>query len=56
MYGLWNSRTDFKFTTKSLEDYSALFVNVSGTTDSALVEVLGRDDTAGGCRAGQKRW
>lgn len=44
VYGLWNSRTDFEFTTKSLEDYSALFVNVSGTTDSAFVEVLGRDD------------
>lgn len=44
VYGLWNSRTDFEFTTKSLEDYSALFVNVSGTTDSAYVEVLGRDD------------
>ena len=44
VYGLWNSRTDFEFTTKSTEDYSALFVNVSGLTDSAYVEVLGRDD------------
>ena len=44
VYGLWNAPYSAEFTTKSLEDYSALFVNVAGLSDSAYVEVLGRDD------------
>lgn len=45
VYGLWNAPVNFEFTTKAVEDYSALFVNVSGLgADTAYVEVLGRDD------------
>jgi hypothetical protein len=45
VYGLWNNKFDVEFTAKSLEEYSALFVNVPAIKDSAYVEVLSRDDS-----------
>lgn len=44
IYNEWNRPLTFEFTTKALEDYSALFFNVTGVTDSAIVEIVGKDD------------
>lgn len=46
IYGLWNKPLKYEFQTKATEEYSALYVNVSGLapTDSAYVELLSRDD------------
>jgi hypothetical protein len=44
VYGMWNTKFDVEFAAKSLEEYSALFVNVPAVRDSAYVEVLSRDD------------
>lgn len=44
IYNEWNRPLTFEFTTKALEDYSALFLNVTGVTDSAVVEIIGKDD------------
>lgn len=44
--GVYNHNKEYKaeFTTRSLEDYSALFFNVTGVRDSAIVEVLESSD------------
>lgn len=44
IYNEWNRPLAFEFTTKALEDYSALFFNVTGVTDSAIIEIIGKDD------------
>lgn len=44
--GVYNHNKEYKaeFTTRALEDYSALFFNIAGVRDSALVEVLDGSD------------
>ena len=44
VYDEWNRPLSHEFTTRALEDYSALFFNVSGISDSAIVEILSKDD------------
>lgn len=43
-YNQWNSTFTHEFSTRKLEDYSALYFNVTGVTDSAVVEVLDKSD------------
>lgn len=43
-YNEWNNTFTHEFSTRKLEDYSALYFNVSGVTDSAVVEVLDKGD------------
>lgn len=43
-YNQWNSTFIHEFSTRKLEDYSALYFNVTGVTDSAVVEVLDKSD------------
>lgn len=44
--GVYNHNKEFKaeFTTRTLEDYSALFFNIAGVRDSAFVEILDGSD------------
>ncbi|MCM1504771.1 MAG: Ig-like domain-containing protein [Muribaculum sp.] len=44
IYDEWNKPYTLEFTTKALEDYSALYFNVTGVRDSAIVEIIGKDD------------
>ena len=44
IYNEWNKPYLMEFTTRALEDYSALFFNVTGVKDSAIVEIIGKDD------------
>ncbi len=44
IYNEWNKPYTFEFTTKALEDYSALYFNVTGVSDSAIVEIISKDD------------
>ena len=44
IYNEWNKPYMMEFTTRALEDYSALFFNVTGVKDSAIVEIIGKDD------------
>lgn len=44
IYNEWNKPYLMEFTTRALEDYSALFFNVTGVKDSAVVEIIGKDD------------
>ena len=43
-YNQWNSTFTHEFSTRKLEDYSTLYFNVTGVTDSAVVEVLDKSD------------
>lgn len=43
-YNQWNSTFTHEFSTRKLEDYSALYFIVTGVTDSAVVEVLDKSD------------
>lgn len=43
-YNQWNSTFTHEFSTRKLEDYSALYFNVTGVTDLAVVEVLDKSD------------
>lgn len=44
VYNEWNNTFYHEFTTRKLEDYSALYFNVTGVSDSAVVEVLDKGD------------
>lgn len=43
-YGMWNDKFVHEFTTRKLEDYSALYFSVSGVCDSAVVEIIDKSD------------
>ena len=43
-YNEWNTPFKHEFTTRALEDYSALFLNISGVDSCGIVELLGSDD------------
>ena len=43
-YNEWNNTFNHEFSTRKLEDYSALYFNVTGVSDSAIVEVLDKGD------------
>ncbi len=44
IYGLPNQKYNFEFSARPTEDYSALFFNITGVSDSAIVEILDKSD------------
>ncbi len=44
VFSEWNNTFTHEFTTRKLEDYSALYFNVTGVRDSAVIELLDKSD------------